>query len=52
MEDICEAMIEQFNGGFSITGLTASGEMKWESTGVVDKAPKIYLIQDGKYVEQ
>ena len=52
MEEICEALISQFNGGFSVKGLTASGEMKWESTGEVDKAPKIYLIQDGKYVEQ
>ena len=52
MEEVCEALISQFNGGFSVKGLTASGEMKWESTGVVDKAPKIYLIQDGKYVEQ
>lgn len=52
MEEVCEALIQQFNGGFSVAGLTASGEMKWESTGEVDKAPKIYLIQDGKYVEQ
>ncbi len=52
MEEICEALVEQFNGGFSVTGLTASGEMKWEASGIVDKAPKIYLIQDGKYVEQ
>ena len=51
-EEICEAMIEKFNGGFTTTGLTASGEMKWEAGGAVEKAPKIYLIQDGKYVEQ
>ncbi len=52
MEEICEAMIEKFNGGFTATGLTASGDMKWAPTGEVEKAPKIYLIQDGKYVEQ
>ena len=52
MEDICEAMIEKFNGGFATTGLTASGEMKWDKGGAVEKTPKIYLIQDGKYVEQ
>ena len=50
--DVCEAMIKQFNGGFTATGLTAVGEMKWEKGGAVEKAPKIYLIQDGKYVEQ
>lgn len=52
MEDICEAMIEKFNGGFSTTGLTAVGEMKWDKGGAVEKTPKIYLIKDGKYVEQ
>ncbi len=52
MADVCEAMIKQFNGGFTATGLTATGEMKWQPGGEVEKAPKIYLIQDGKYVEQ
>ena len=51
-EEICEAMIEKFNGGFAATGLTAAGEMKWDKGGAVEKTPKIYLIQDGKYVEQ
>lgn len=51
MEDICEAMIEQFNGGFTASGLTAES-MTWNEAGEVDKTPKVCEIQDGKYVEK
>ena len=51
MEDICEAMIEVFNGGFKASGLTAE-EMTWESTGEVNKTPKVVVIEDGKYIEK
>jgi len=47
---ICEAMIETFNGGFTYSGLTGD-DMKWASTGEVDKTPKVCVIQDGKYIE-
>jgi len=51
MEDICEAMIKQFNGGFTASGLTAES-MSWNEAGEVDKTPKVCEIKDGKYVEK
>ena len=48
-EEICEALIELFNGGFSYDGITGEG-MTWDETGAVAKAPKGVVIQDGAYV--
>ena len=46
-EDICDAMIEQFNK-MSFSGLTGAG-MTWKD-GQVDKAPAAVVIKDGVYV--
>ena len=46
-EEICEAMIEQFNS-MSFSGLTGAG-MTWKN-GQVDKAPAAVVIKDGVYV--
>ena len=51
MADVCEAMIAQFTGGFSYSGLTGDN-MQWNAAGEVTKTPKVCIIQDGKYVEQ
>ena len=51
MEEICEAMIAEFNGGFTASGLTAES-MTWNEAGEVDKTPKVVIIEDGKYVEK
>ena len=48
-EDICEALVATFTGGFSVDGLTGS-TMTWSANGEVSKAPNIYVITDGKYV--
>ena len=48
-EDICEALVATFTGGFSVDGLTGSN-MTWSANGEVSKAPNIYVITDGKYV--
>ena len=48
-EDICEALVSTFTGGFSVDGLTGSN-MTWSANGEVSKAPNIYVITDGKYV--
>ena len=48
-EDICEALVATFTGGFSVDGLTGSN-MTWSANGEVSKAPNIYVIADGKYV--
>ena len=48
-EDICEALVATFTGGFSVDGLTGYN-MTWSANGEVSKAPNIYVITDGKYV--
>lgn len=45
-EEICTAMIEQFNT-MSFSGLTGA-DMTWEN-GMVDKAPAAVVIKDGVY---
>ena len=49
MEEICEAMIEVFNGGFETSGLTGEG-MTWNEKGEVNKDPKAMVIENGIYV--
>ena len=39
-EDICEALVATFTGGFSVDGLTGSN-MTWSANGEVSKAPNI-----------
>ncbi len=48
-QDICEKMIETFNGDFTFDGITGTG-MTWSDTGEVSKDPKGVVIQDGVYV--
>ena len=48
-EEICDALIELFNGGFSYDGITGEA-MTWDETGAVAKAPKGMVIQNGEYV--
>ena len=47
-EEICDALIELFNGGFSYDGITGEA-MTWDETGAVAKAPKGMVIQNGEY---
>lgn len=47
-EEICEAMIPYFTGGFSFNGLTGS-DMTWGANGEVAKAPIVCMIQSGAY---
>ena len=48
-EEICDTLIELFNGGFTYDGITGEA-MTWSETGEVSKAPKGMVIQDGAYV--
>ena len=48
-EDICEKLIEFFNGGFSFDGITGEA-MTWSANGEVSKAPKGNVIENGAYV--
>ena len=50
-EEICEAMIAQFTGGFSYDGLTGTA-MTWNDKGEFNKTPVVCVIQDGIYVDQ
>ena len=50
-EEICEAMIGQFTGGFSYDGLTGSG-MTWTTNGEVNKTPVVVAIEGGIYVDK
>ncbi len=47
--DICEKMIETFNGGFTFDGITGTG-VTWSETGEVSKDPNAVIIQNGVYV--
>ena len=50
-EEICDAMIGQFTGGFSYDGLTGTG-MTWNEKGEVNKTPVICVIEGGIYVDK
>ena len=50
-EEICDAMIKVFNGGFTSSGITGE-EMKWNENGEVDKTPKACVIENGVYVQK
>ena len=45
-EEICDAMIGQFTGGFSYDGLTGTG-MTWNEKGEVNKTPVVCVIEGG-----
>jgi branched-chain amino acid transport system substrate-binding protein len=50
-EEICDALIGQFTGGFTYDGLTGSG-MTWSSNGEVNKVPNVCVIEKGIYVDK
>ena len=50
-EEICDAMIGQFTGGFTYDGLTGTA-MTWNDKGEVNKTPVVCVIQDGIYVDK
>ena len=43
--DMCEILKEQFNGGFTYSGVTGEN-IKWESTGYVNKGAVAYVIKE------
>lgn len=51
-DEICEKLIETFNGGFTFEGGLTGDSMQWNSAGEVNKTPKVCEIQDGKYIEK
>nr|MCR4709847.1 ABC transporter substrate-binding protein [Clostridiales bacterium] len=50
-EEICDAMIGQFTGGFSYDGLTGTA-MTWNDKGEVNKTPVVCVIENGIYVDK
>ena len=50
-EEICDAMIGQFTGGFTYDGLTGTA-MTWNDKGEVNKTPVVCVIEDGIYVDK
>ena len=50
-EEICDALIGQFTGGFTYDGLTGSG-MTWNDKGEVNKTPVVCAIEGGIYVDK
>lgn len=50
-EEICDAMIGQFTGGFTYDGLTGTG-MTWNDKGEVNKTPVVCVIEGGIYVDK
>ena len=51
-EEICDALIKTFNGGFEFKGGLTGDSMKWNSAGEVNKTPKVCEIKGGKYIEK
>lgn len=48
---LCDALSAKFgSGSFSVDGLTGKG-MTWKSTGEIDKAPLIFKVENGAYVD-
>ena len=43
--DLCEILKEKFNGGFTYSGNTGDN-IKWQSTGFVDKTALAYVIKE------
>ena len=43
--DLCEILKEQFNGGYSFSGVTGEN-VTWQSSGYVSKTAKYVVIKD------
>ena len=44
--DLCEILKAQFSGGYTLTNAATGDEIKWESTGYVNKAAIQYIIKE------
>ena len=44
--DLCEIMKAQLSGGYTLTDAATGAEIKWESTGYVNKAAIQYVIKE------
>ena len=47
--EICDKLLEAFNGDFTFDGITGTG-VTWSENGEVSKDPKGMIIQNGAYV--
>ena len=47
--EICDKLIEAFNGDFTFDGITGTG-VTWSENGELSKEPKGMIIQNGAYV--
>ena len=43
--DLCDILMEQFEGGYTLTGAVTSESIGWESTGYVNKGAIKYVIK-------
>lgn len=44
--DLCEILKAQFSGGYTLTDAATGAEIKWESSGYVNKAAIQYIIKE------
>jgi hypothetical protein len=44
--DLCDIMKAQFEGGYSVQNAVTGEDIKWESTGFVNKTAIQYVIKD------
>ena len=49
--DLCEILKEQFNGGYTLAEGVTGKNIKWESTGYVNKGAIQYVIKDANKAE-
>ncbi len=43
--DLCDILVEQFNGGYTYSGNTGD-DIKWQSSGLVDKKAISYVVKE------
>ena len=46
--DLCEILKEQFNGGYTLENAVTGSNIKWETTGYVNKGAIQYTIKESK----
>ena len=44
--DLCEILKDQFNGGYTLAAGVTGENIKWESSGYVNKGAIQYVIKD------
>ena len=47
-DEICDALVKAFTGGFKYSGLTGA-DMQWNEAGEVNKTPNAMVIKNGVY---